>query len=122
VFTKLINVTLILAVAASVAAGMPLHSSSEESGMMDCCKKALEQNNSPSVTAARLCCAMNCNEPGPTSGNSSQSFSQAGVQPGIWIVVALPPVPVHKSLRPYHASESLARAKPSYLLNLALLI
>ena len=58
-----------------------MHSGGGESGMMDCCKKALEQNDSPHVAAARLCCAMNCNEPGSTSSNPSQSFSQTGSEP-----------------------------------------
>jgi hypothetical protein len=122
VFEKLINAILILAVAVSVVAGMPLHSSSEEAGMMDCCKKALEQNGSPGVAAARLCCAMNCNEPGPTSSNSSAGSFQTGSQPSALIVLALPPVTVHKSLRAHCAPASLARVKPSYILNLALLI
>ena len=56
-------------------AGVPVHSGSSESGMMDCCKKALEQDASPHVAAARLCCAMNCNEPGSTSSNTSQSWT-----------------------------------------------
>jgi hypothetical protein len=121
-FKKLTNLLLLVALAASVAAGMPLHSGSGDPEMMDCCKKALEQNDSPDVAAARLCCAMNCNEPGSTSGNASQSFSQTGSEPTPLIVAALPPASIARPLRARYEATTSTRSKPSYILNLALLI
>ena len=119
---KLTNFLLILTVASSVAAGMPVHSGGSDSGMMDCCKKALEQDKSPHVSAARLCCAMNCNEPRSTSGNTSQSFSQTGPESTPLIVAALPPALVLKPLRARYEATTSTRSKPAYILNLALLI
>lgn len=49
---------------------MPMHSDEQEcpmTGMMDCCKKAQAQEQTPEVRAARLCCVLNCNEPGTTA-------------------------------------------------------
>jgi hypothetical protein len=119
---KFINLALILAVAGSVAAGMPMHSDGAESGMMDCCKKALEQNDSPHVTAARLCCTMNCSEPGSTSGNTSLSFSQVGSEPIPSVFVALPSAGIQRQLRAHYAPASSTHSHPAYILNLALLI
>jgi hypothetical protein len=122
VFKKLTNLLLLIALAASVAAGMPLHSGSGEAEMMDCCKKALEQSASPHVSAARLCCAMNCNEPGSLSGNTSQSFSQTGSEPISLIVAGLPPASVLKPSPARYEARTSSRSKPAYILNLALLI
>jgi len=122
VLKKLTNLLLILALAGSVAAGMPMHSGSAESGMMDCCKKALEQNDSPHVAAARLCCAMNCNEPGSTSSNTSQSFSQTGSEPSPLVGVVLPPATIRRQLLTHYTLTSSTHSQPAYILNLALLI
>jgi hypothetical protein len=119
---KLTNLLLMLAIGSSVVAGMSVHSGGGESGMMDCCKKALEQNDSPRVSAARLCCAMNCNEPTSTNGNTSQCFSQTVSQPSPLIGFVLP---LATDLRPLRARYTLTRSSgssPAYILNLALLI
>jgi hypothetical protein len=118
----LTNILLSLAVGGSVAAGMPMHSGGGESGMMDCCKKALEENDSPHVAAARLCCAMNCNEPGSTSGNPGQNYSQTGTEPSPQVVVALPPATNQSLSRARYTTRRSTTSKPTYILNLALLI
>jgi hypothetical protein len=99
-----------------------MHSGSGGSGMMDCCKKAMEQSNSPQVAATRLCCAMNCNEPGSTSGSASQSFSQISSVPTPLIVAAFPAASVLKPSRDRYEATTSTRSKPAYILNLALLI
>jgi hypothetical protein len=119
---RIASLVLVLLLGGSVLAGVPMPSSGGESGMMDCCKKALEQDNSPHVAAARLCCAMNCNKPGPTSNPSSQSFSQTGSEATPLITMALPPTSFERPLRARHTTGTSARSKPSYILNLALLI
>jgi len=120
---RIASLTLVLMLGGSVLAGVPMHSGSSESGMMDCCRKALEQNNSPHVAAARLCCAMNCNEPGSTSGNTGQSFSQTGSEPSPIIVAALlPATSLSKQLRARYEHLSVSPRQPTYILNLALLI
>jgi hypothetical protein len=119
---RLTNLLLMLAIGSSVVAGMPVHSGGGESGMMDCCKKALEENDSPQVSAARLCCAMNCNEPTSTNGNISQSFSQTISQPSTLIGLALPPAANLKPLRARYTLTRSSGSSPAYILNLALLI
>ena len=119
---RIASLTLVLMLGGSVLAGVPMHSGSSESGMMDCCKKALEQNDSPHVAAARLCCAMNCNEPGSTSGNTSQSYSQTASEPSPIIVAALPATSLSKQLRARYEYLSGSPSQPTYILNLALLI
>jgi hypothetical protein len=42
--------------------------------MPDCCKKAQSGSNTRGVSIARLCCNLNCSEPG-SSGSSSSSIS-----------------------------------------------
>lgn len=119
---RIASLTLVLMLGGSVLADVPMHSGSSESGMMDCCKKALEQNDSPHVAAARLCCAINCNEPGPTSNNPSQNFSQTGSEPTPLIALALPPTSIQRTVRARDALRTFALSQPTYILNLALLI
>jgi hypothetical protein len=123
IMTKwLVSLGLILTLGSSVLAGMPIHSGGSESGMLDCCKKALEQNDSPHVAAARLCCAMNCNDPASTSGNPGQSFSQTSLEPSPLVVVSLPPATNYRPLDVRDAQPRSSSPKPAYILNLALLI
>ena len=117
---RLASLVMILTLGGSVLAGIPMPSS--ESGMMDCCKKALEHNHSPHVAAARLCCAMNCNEPSSTSSNTSQSFSQTSCEPMPSVVAALPTIQTSRQLGTQFTSNTLSRTYPVYILNLALLI
>src|SRR6476660_4130395 len=114
---RIASLTLVLMLGGSVLAGVPMHSGSSESGMMDCCKKALEQDASPHVAAARLCCAMNCNEPGSTSSNTSQSSFQAGSEPSPMIVAALPATSLSKQLRVRYGHLSAGHSQPAYILN-----
>ena len=75
----LVNSILLLAIAGNAAIGMPLHSNEESCpmGEMDCCKKAaMAQRATPQVTAARLCCALNCSQEGTTPSNGNSTSSQ----------------------------------------------
>jgi len=119
---RVASVVLVLSLVGSVLAGLPMHSGSGESGMMDCCKKAMEQSNSRHVAAARLCCAMNCNEPGSPSGNTSQAFFETGSEPTPILTVALPPASLSKLSRTRDTARNSIHAKPAYIHNLALLI
>src|ERR1043165_5490505 len=44
------------------------------SNLPDCCKKA--QSHGPQASLARLCCNLNCSEPGSTGTTSSSSSTQ----------------------------------------------
>ena len=70
--TRLGSLFLLLVLAGSTFAGMPLHFGERECSMdgmmdMDCCKAALMQESSPEVADAKLCCALNCAKDGTTS-------------------------------------------------------
>jgi hypothetical protein len=118
---RLASLVLLLTLGGSVMAGMPMHAGGDSS-MMDCCKAALEQNDSPRVSAARLCCAMNCKEPASTNDNPAQSFSKTSAAPITLVVVALPRATNYQRLADSYSRSTLLSLKPAYILNLALLI
>src|SRR5229473_7635428 len=66
---------LLLVLAGSAFAGVPMHSGESECSMggamgeMDCCKAALSRRNTPQVASARLCCSLNCSQNGTTPSN-----------------------------------------------------
>ncbi|MEO7674527.1 MAG: hypothetical protein ABIU09_10690 [Pyrinomonadaceae bacterium] len=47
--------------------------------MMKCCDKAKSKDNSQEASLARLCCAVNCTDSGPTSSGLSFNFSPSSV-------------------------------------------
>jgi len=65
------SLLLIFAFGSGVFAGMSLHSGEQDcemSKMMKCCKRArIGKGTSAEVSAARLCCAVNCEQSGSTS-------------------------------------------------------
>jgi hypothetical protein len=70
--TRLGSLFLLLVLAGSTFAGMPMHFGERECSMdgmmdMDCCKAALMQESRPEVADAKLCCALNCAKDGTTS-------------------------------------------------------
>jgi hypothetical protein len=123
-FTVLI---LIAALTGSALAGVHGNESAHKCpmmGMSDCCETATLQTGAPQVTAARLCCTLNCTEPGTTGPtgtfNLSSSLSLA-VHSGV--------VPPPAAANPYtaqphsYSSPSPARdSHPTYIRHLALLI
>jgi hypothetical protein len=91
--------------------------------MAECCKKALAAKKTPEVSMARLCCNLNCSEPGSSGSNTSSSFSP---QP-----VTAPIVAVIPKAAPFNSRDSLGRfahlphlqdSSPKYIQHLALLI
>ncbi|MGH9928995.1 MAG: hypothetical protein ACREA9_07175 [Pyrinomonadaceae bacterium] len=115
-----ISLVLLAALSGGVTAGVPMHSSMNEA-MMDCCAAALARDDSPATTAARLCCALNCQEPGPTTATTAQTVS---ISPPSTVAV-IPPVVAH-DLNPILLAHSVSpnrrNIQPPYILNLALLI
>src|SRR2546423_7777649 len=95
---RLASLLLLLVLATSALAGVPLHFGESVFGMdgmmdMDCCKAALLQQQTPEVADAKLCCALNCAQNGATSPSSSVRIT--------------PPSPVRTS-----SSPALAQALP----------
>ena len=91
--------------------------------MPDCCKKAQSAGNTAEVSMARLCCNLNCSEPGSGgSGNASTFSSQQGSVPMVAVVPNATPVhPIRFSFR-YSRANTPHDANPKYIQHLALLI
>lgn len=69
---RLASFGLLLVLVGGVFAGVPLHFGESECGMttmsgMDCCQAALLQMQTPEVSDAKLCCALNCAQNGAIS-------------------------------------------------------
>ena len=90
------------------------------SKLPDCCKKA--QSHGHGASMARLCCNLNCSEPGST-GSSSSSFSTQRVS-GAHTPVVLNAaefnfrIVFRRQTQPRHLHDS----NPKYITHLALLI
>jgi hypothetical protein len=90
------------------------------SNLPDCCKKA--RSHGPEASMARLCCNLNCSEPGSTGSSSSrfsmQQLSSAdtavilnAAQFSFRIVFPRPPQQLH-----------VRESNPKYITHIALLI
>jgi hypothetical protein len=91
--------------------------------MPDCCKKAQSSSDSPQVSMARLCCNLNCSEPGSGGSSSSFSFStQQPVTPHSAVLPSAPPFSNICSLDRYSGSAHPHDSNPKYIQHLALLI
>lgn len=118
---------LIAAVAVGALAGVDSHAGEHDCPMAgmadDCCAKAREDGGEPRVSAARLCCALNCTEPGTTVPTGASELSSS-VAPALHSG-AVPPAaaaswqPLPRSRQ---ASESPPDSHPAYIRHLALLI
>lgn len=91
--------------------------------MPDCCKKAQSPSTTPEVSMARLCCNLNCSEPGSTGSNASSSFSsQRGIAPIVAVIPHAVPDNAHDLLHRSTHSPRLKDSNPKYIQHLALLI
>ena len=92
------------------------------SNMPDCCKKAQSAGNTSEVFMARLCCNLNCSEPGSSGPNASSIFSpQPGIAPNS---VIMPSVAPHNAIAvsSSYAGSTSQYSSPKYIQHLALLI
>jgi hypothetical protein len=125
---RLASLFLLLVLATSAFAGVPLHFGESECGMdgmieMDCCKAAPLQKETPKVADAKLCCALICGQNGTTSPPNIVRVtppSPAGATSHPAIAQPLP-----QSSLLFHSIDRLhgpPNSGPTYLRNLALLI
>jgi len=123
------SLALLLVLASSAFAGVPLHSGESECSMgqamagMDCCKAALMGGERPEVTAARLCCATNCSHDGSTPPSSLRVSPQS--QPAVSdYQPATPALPLSRLLtaRTNRSHGPPTDLHPAYIRHLALLI
>ena len=114
----LIIVTALL----SGAVGVGAHDDSWAANMPLCCKTARSNDDAPQVSMARLCCKLNCSEPGSggSSNASNLSRNQGSTSPS-----AIIPTPTHFSrfaVSSLTAATNSHQSKPKYIQHLALLI
>jgi len=88
----------------------------------DCCKKAHSISNTPEVSMARLCCNLNCSEPGSTGANSASSFSSQPTTPVALAVPNASPFNRNPSQAPSPQKAQSEDSNPKYIQHLALLI
>jgi len=127
---RLASLALVLVIAGSVFAGIPLDSNEQECSMpemagMDCCKKAAQAESlTPEVSTARLCCSLNCSQSGTTGSTESRLPRPSTIQAiAIHPAVAQPlVVPPHLSIRSSWADSPPPYSNPAYIRHLALLI
>jgi hypothetical protein len=93
-----------------------------QANMPLCCKKARSVANAPEVSMARLCCKLNCSEPGSGSSNASSLSRSQGANSATAII----PTPAHFSrfaIRNLYAQANHSHdSNPKYIQHLALLI
>ena len=118
---------LIAAITGSALAGVHGNESAHKCpmmGMSDCCETAAQDTGAPQVTAARLCCTLNCTEPGTTGPTAIFNLS-----PSLSLMIYTGVVPPAATTSPYgglpdsYSSPSPPQAShPTYIRHLALLI
>jgi hypothetical protein len=126
--TRLGSLFLLLVLAGSTFAGMPMHFGERECSMdgmmdMDCCKAALMQESRPEVADAKLCCALNCAKDGTTSPPNVVRVTpprlvSASSHPALTQPLTLNSLPFRRIDRLHGPPDS----GPTYLRNLALRI
>jgi hypothetical protein len=121
---KWLTAFLLVAAMLGGAVGVGAH---EGEGSManlpDCCKKAQSANDSQQLSMARLCCNLNCSEPGSGGTSSSSSFSpQQGITPHGAVAPNAAPFSNIALPEGYSQSSHPHDSNPKYLQHLALLI
>jgi hypothetical protein len=93
------------------------------SNLPDCCEKAQSASNSPEVSMARLCCNLNCSEPGSSGTSTSSNVSpQQGTLPITAIMPGAAPFNGITVSGRYAQTFSPHDSNPKYIQHLALLI
>ena len=88
----------------------------------DCCKKARLRSKAPETSMARLCCNLNCSEPGSSGGSVSVQFSSPQGATSSSAVVPQPQMFGSITLNSHTRISHLADSNPKYIQHLALLI
>jgi hypothetical protein len=124
--TRLASLFLVLVLAGSASAGLPLPFSADDCDMhsgMDCFKTSRAQSTTPEVADAKLCCAIICAQNGTTSPPnvvrvSSPPSVRASSHPALTHAMPIPALRIHH-IDHLHGPP---KSEPAYLRNLALLI
>lgn len=125
----LTSLFVLFALASGIAAGTPALTGNAENGMsaMNCCKKKTKDCDAKTVSAAQLCCAVNCNNPAPTAPGAAFNFSPSSVviSDSILKQIALlfaQEKPVQTVLRSFERKTLPQKFQPKYIQNHSFLI
>ena len=120
---RAVSFTFILVLLGGAVGASAADGSWAERNMPLCCKKARSTANAPEVSMARLCCKLNCSEPG--SGGSSNTSNLSRNQ-GTTSATAIIPTSTNFSsfaIRNLHTQLNHSHdSNPKYIQHLALLI
>jgi hypothetical protein len=122
---RLAVLIFILLVGGSALTGTPVYA--QKSEMMECCKHMLQSGDSAQVSAANLCCAVNCPQSGATTTTSGMSVQMTQFVPLILSFLNLPfqkqTISPKPSKRLFDVAElSPPHSPPVYLRHSAFLI
>lgn len=92
------------------------------SNVPECCKKARSASKALEVSLARLCCNLNCSEPGSSGGNVSATFFSHQASTPLPAIVPQPLVFGWVALNPHTRFSHSPDSHPKYIQHLALLI
>ena len=123
--TRLGSLFLLLVLAGSTFAGMPMPFGESECGMMnmDCCEAALMQASNPQVANAKLYCALNCAKSGTTSPPNVVRVTPPPLASALSHPALTQPLAFNQLLfRRIDRLRGPPDTGPTYLRNLALLI
>ena len=116
-----LSLAIIIALVGVVAGASANDGSWVEGNMPLCCKKARSATKAPEVSMARLCCKLNCSEPG--SGGSSNASNLSRNQ-GTTLATAIIPTATQFSRFAFRNLPTQVNHShdPKYIQHLALLI
>jgi hypothetical protein len=118
-FTTLSLVMVLLGGAVAGAGTHESEGSCPMSNMPDCCKRAHSNSNSPQAAMARLCCSLNCSEPGSSGSTSYSSSSSVTPASDVMPHIEFNDIAV---VSYYSSTPHRADSSPKYIQHLALLI
>jgi len=125
----LTSLILFFSLASGALAGTPAFSGNAENGMsaMECCKKKTKDCDAKTVSAAQLCCAVNCSNPAPTAPGASLNFAPSSVviSDSILKQIALlfaQEKPVQKIFYSFERKTLPQKFQPKYIQNHSFLI
>ena len=119
----LASLFLLVALSGGIFAGVPLHTDDKKCPM-DCCHKALGQGNAAEVSAARLCCAIFCQQSGSTSSTVKMPRFTPLVVVALYLATFKKPSAdaAKKHPQKFAAKVLFADSKPIFIRHHALLI
>src|ERR1700752_777003 len=120
---RALSLAMLIALAGGAVGASADEGSWAEGNMPLCCRKARSAGNVPEVSMARLCCKLNCSEPGSGGSSSASSLSRnQGTNSATAIIPSsaqFSPIAIRDHFPQANHSHN---SNPRYIQHLALLI